>query len=189
MDLIALVDGLRNHRGMYLQGESYADVANFLVGVNHSGALNGIQELVDLKFGRPSSVHWVGLIHQIEPAIDVNDEGADELAVQRLLDVLEELITIDQRRNGLRVLMYDWVCMAQAQSWFDDHRLRFDVAANELELVDLDTASVMLSLSRSEVLSLVRDRRLRAGRVGAEVHVSRATVERYLVQQRSRADG
>jgi len=179
VDLIALIDGLRHRPGMWISDGSYQSVSTFLLGVEHAGELVGLQELIELKFGEPSNLHWVGLVPKIEPAIEMEREGADAAAVARLLDVVEELVTIDDAGRGYRRLMYEWVLMGQRQPWFDGtmERLR-DPEADAC--VEVAATAELLSIDRSEVLQLIRSRTLRAERIGGSVQIYRSSIDEYL---------
>ncbi len=110
-----LLDGLEKRPGMYgISG--YDQLVIFLTGLHQgSGALVGFQELVELKFGEPSSVGWPSLISKIEPVLA--DDASDDERRTRLLDLLREFVCFDSGPHGRVGARYS-VVAGQAARWY-----------------------------------------------------------------------
>jgi hypothetical protein len=169
-----LLNGLRDRPGTFgVQPDNYASLVTYLMGLDAGteyGLLFGFQELVELKFGRTSNVYWSGLAPRIRWR-DGDHEVPDSEKVTWLLDLLEEFFATDGGIMGARRLMYEWTEMARSEPWHNPDLLRFGTSPAP-ETVSLETAEQTLRRTRSQVLRLVSDGRLRVGRVGGELRIT-----------------
>ncbi len=147
---------------------TYDSATTYLLGLDlgsGGGALAGFQELVELKFGRPSSVYWPGLVPQIDPPVD-----SDSDRLNRLFELLEEYLTVDGGLHGRRRLYHEWVILAQGTTSYRPEMERFG-SSPEPATVSLDEAAALLGTNRRGVLERIRQRELRYGRIEGDVRV------------------
>lgn len=180
MEPAELVHHLRRRRSMLGIRGGYDSVVAYLCGVKQGsggGWLNGFQELVELKFGQTTSLGWPSLCLKLEPEIDPSDPDVDQQRIDRLLDLLDEYVTMDLGHSHQR-LMIEWVVMNQAGRGFDPDLNRYSVSPAGPTL-SIEEVAAELGCDTSGVWDLIRSGGLRAGREAGVVRIRQAELDRY----------
>ena len=184
MSLAQIVAALRSRRGMWLVRDDYESVVSFLMGYQEgSSGLTGFQELIELKYGRTSNVHWSTLAVSLRWAESEAGGPSEEAKIAWLLDLIDEFLTIDAGETlKTRRLFYEWVMMAQTESSHDADLLRYSRSPAP-EIVSLNVVAGRLGVDQATVLALVRERALSASRHGADVLITAESLNSYLANR------